>query len=80
MSALYLLATDAAFCCCKPLCGICTSEVRKFFYIFIKALVDMSNEYIYIPRDITKMQHISRPYNAAGLPGCVGSMDVVHVK
>jgi hypothetical protein len=26
------------------------------------------------------MQCISRDYNAAGLPGCVGSMDVVHVK
>jgi hypothetical protein len=80
MSSLYLLATGATFRCCKPLCGICTSEVRKFFYIFIEALVDMKDEYIYIPRNITKMQHISRDYNAAGLPGCVGSMDVVHVK
>jgi hypothetical protein len=80
MSALYLLATGAAFCCCKPLCGIRTLEVRKFFYIFIKALVDMKDEYIYIPRNITEMQHISRHYNAAGLPGCVGSMDLVHVK
>jgi hypothetical protein len=62
------------------LCGICTSEVRKFFYIFIEALVDMKDEYIYIPWNITKMQRISRHYNAAGLPGCVGSMDVVHVK
>ena len=80
MSALYLLATGATFCCCKPLCGICTLEVRKFFYIFIEALVDMKDEYIYIPRNITEMQRISRDYNAAGLPGCVGSMDVVHVK
>ena len=80
MSALYLLATGATFRCCKPLCGICTSEVRKFFYIFIEALVDMKDEYIYIPRNITEMQRISRDYNAAGLPGCVGSMDVVHVK
>jgi hypothetical protein len=80
MSALYLLAMGAAFCCCKPLCSICTSEVRKFFYIFIEALVDMKDEYIYIPRNITEMQRISRHYNTAELPGCVGSMDVVHVK
>jgi hypothetical protein len=35
MSPLYLLATGATFRCCKPLGGICTSEVHKFFYIFI---------------------------------------------
>jgi hypothetical protein len=40
----------------------------------------MKDEYIYIPRNITEMQCISRDYNTAGLPGCVGSMDVVHVK
>ena len=79
-SVLYLMATGAAFRCCKPLCGICTSEVLKFFYIFIEALVEMKDEYIYIPRNITELQHLSRDYNTAGLPGCVGSMDVVHVK
>jgi hypothetical protein len=52
----------------------------QVFYVFIEALVDMKDEYIYIPRNITKMQRISRDYNAAGLPGCVGSMDVVNVK
>jgi hypothetical protein len=32
MYALYLLGTGAAFRSCKPLCGISTSEVHKFFY------------------------------------------------
>jgi hypothetical protein len=32
MSALYLLATGAAFHSCKPLCGICTSDVCRFFH------------------------------------------------
>jgi hypothetical protein len=42
--------------------------------------VDMKDEYIYLPQNITKLQRINRGYNAAGLPGCVGFMDVVHVK
>jgi hypothetical protein len=42
--------------------------------------VEMKDEYIYIPRNIIELQRVSRDYNAAGLPGCVGSMDVVHVK
>jgi hypothetical protein len=80
MSALYILGTGAAFYSCKPLCGMSTSEVRKFFYTYIEALVDMKDEYICLPWNITKLQCINRDYNAAGLPGCAGSMDVVHVK
>ncbi len=80
MSALYLLGTGAAFCSCKPLCVMSTSEVCKFFYTFIEALVDMKDEFICLPWNITKLQLVNRDYNAAGLPGCVGSMDVVHVK
>jgi hypothetical protein len=80
MSGLYLLGTGAAFCSCKPLCGISTSEVRKFFYTFIEALVDMKDEYICLPWNLTELQCVNKDYNAAGLPGYVGSMDVVHVK
>jgi hypothetical protein len=38
MSALYLLATGAAFHSCKPLCGICTSDVRRFFSFSLRPL------------------------------------------
>ncbi len=51
-----------------------------FFYIFIEALVEMKDEYICIPRNITELRRVSWDYNVVGLPGCVGSMDVVHVK
>jgi hypothetical protein len=49
ISALYILGSGAAFCSCNPLCGISTSEVQKFFYIFIEALVDMKrNIYFFL--------------------------------
>ncbi len=47
MSSLYLLGTGVAFRLCRSLCSICTSEVRKFFYVFLDAIVDMKDEYIY---------------------------------
>ncbi len=31
-------------------------------------------------RNITELQCINKDYNTTGLPGCVGSMDMVHVK
>jgi hypothetical protein len=80
MTALYLLGLGAAFRSCKRLCGISTSEVQKFFYTFIEALIDMKDDYICLPRNLTKLKHVNKDYNTAGLPGCVGSMDVVHVK
>ena len=74
MSALYLLGTGAAFRSCRSLCSISTSEVRKFFYIFLDAIVDMKEEYIYMPRTITELKSVNKSYNAVGLPGCCGSI------
>ena len=50
------------------------------FFIFIEALVDMKEEYLFLPRNLTELNHVNKDYSAAGLPGCVGFMDVVHVK
>ena len=33
-----------------------------------------------MPRNITQLRRITNFYKEAGLPGCCGSMDVVHVK
>ncbi len=54
MSALYILGSGAAFRFCKPLCGISTLEIQKFFYIFIEALVDMKEVYIFLPCNLTE--------------------------
>ena len=80
MSALYLLGTGAAFQSCRSLCSISTSEVRKFFYVFLDAIVDMKEEYIYMPRTMSELKSVNKSYNSVGLPGCCGSIDVVHVK
>ena len=80
MSALYLLGTGAAFRSCRSLCLISTSEVRKFFYVFINAIVDMKDEYICMPTNLSELNRVSKCYDIVGLPGCMGSIDVVHVK
>jgi hypothetical protein len=33
-----------------------------------------------LPHNLTELNQVSKYYKAVGLPGCVGSMDVVHVK
>jgi len=59
MSTLFLLGMGAVFRSCKPLCGISTSEVRKFFNTFIEALVDMKDEYTCLPQNITELQCVN---------------------
>jgi len=80
MSALYVLGHGAGFRSCRALCNISTSEVRKFFHLFLDALVAMQDNYISLPSDMAALRRVSRDYEENGLPGCVGSMDVVHVK
>jgi len=80
MSSLYLLGTGAAFRSCRALCSICTSEVRKFFYVFLNAIVDMKDEYVCMPTNLAELNRVSKCYDMVGLPGCMGSIDVVHVK
>jgi hypothetical protein len=80
MSALYRLGHGAGFRSCKALCNISTYEVRKFFHRFLDAMVDMQDKFIALPSDMTSLLRVSKDYEAVGLPGCVGSMDVVHVK
>jgi hypothetical protein len=43
-------------------------------------MVDMKDECIFLLRNLTELNHVILFYNAVGLPGCIGSMDVVHVK
>jgi hypothetical protein len=80
MSALHLLVSGASFQLCKALCNISTLEVHKFFFLFLDAIVDMKDEYVSLPQNLTELNQVSNYYKAVGLPGCVGSMDVVHVK
>jgi hypothetical protein len=80
MSSLYILGRGAAYRSCQDMCNISTSDVRKFFHVFLKAIVDMRDEQIYMPRNRNELERISCFYDHVGLPGCCGSMDVVHVK
>jgi hypothetical protein len=48
--------------------------------VFLDAIVDMKDDYVYMPKKITELNRVSSCYGVAGLPGCIGSIDVVHVK
>ena len=80
MSALYRLGNGNSFRQLRSMCHISVSEARKFFSDFLDAMVEMKDEYIYLPRNVVELRRTSKCYEEVGLLGCCGSMDVVHVK
>ncbi len=55
MSALYILGKGAAFCSCRALYNISTSQVRKFFFKFLDVFMDMHEEYIKLPGNVAEL-------------------------
>jgi hypothetical protein len=54
--------------------------VCKFFFDFLDAIVDMKDEYIFLPANVAALTRVMKCYESVGLPGACGSMNVVHVK
>jgi len=79
ISALYILGTGAGFCTVYPLTHISVSKIEKFFHRFLDIFMDMRDEYISLPLNLTALTKSLKWYFAVGLPGACGSMDVVHV-
>jgi hypothetical protein len=80
MSLLHILGKGASFRCCRTLTHISMPEVHKFFFNFLDAMVDMKDEYIFLPEKVAALACTMKLYESVGLPGACGSMDVVHVK
>lgn len=49
---------------------------QSFFHEFCEKFVTLRDEYISSQSDV---QHVEHMYNSLGLPGCVGSVDCVHI-
>ena len=64
----------------KTLTHICASDHSKFFLTFVDRISSISHEYVFMPRTPEELELIMRRYEEEGLPGCAGSVDVVHVK
>jgi hypothetical protein len=80
MLALYPLGNGNSFRQLWSMCHISVSEARKFFSNFLDVMVEMKDEYIYLPLNVVELRRTSKFDKEVGLPGCCGSMDIVHVK
>ena len=80
LSCLNILAHGTPFRALESSTNISYSEIRKFFHFFLDKMCSIQDEFIYLPRDEEELNETMEQYESVGLPGCIGSIDVVHIK
>ena len=80
MAALAVLGHGMPFRLCSLGSNISKEEHRVFFHRFIDYFFANHEKYVYLPRDIDELKEVMARYTEVGLPGAMGSKDVVHVK
>ena len=79
-SLAVLAGTVQSFCQLLILTNICATEHSYFFLCFVDRIKSISGEYIYHPCDEDEVKQTLACYEEVGLPGAVGSVNVVHIK
>ena len=80
LGALSILGHGLPFTVVSTYSNISKEEHRLFFHKFIEYFFVHHQEYIYLPKDADELRSVSQKYREVGLPGAMGSKDVVHVK
>ena len=79
LGALFVLATGDSHFVCSTCSNISEEVHRSFFLKWIFNMASIKERYIYMPLDDASYQKVVGEYTARGFPGCVGSVDCVHI-
>ena len=80
LGVLKVLGHHCPFRTLKSDTNISTYEHRAFFHYFIDRMYGIRHEFIDYPSSEEDLGEIVQRYEANYLPGCGGSVDVVHIK
>jgi hypothetical protein len=79
VGALYALANGASQFMVSRHTNLSEEIHRSFFLKWLHHMALISDEYIYMPRDDATYKRVVGEYTARGFPGCIGSIDCVHI-
>ena len=80
LACLNVLAHGTPFRCLPLNTHISTNEHRLYFLKFVKMFSKNRKQYISLPRNKEELEEVMGRYRDVGLPGAMGSVDVVHCK
>ena len=79
LGALYVLGNGATQFQVSIQTNLSEEVHRSFFLSWISKMSSIKDEYIFMPTTDEQFEKVVGEYSARGLPGCVGSVDCVHV-
>ena len=79
LGALYILGTAATPFVVSLNTNLSEEVHRVFFLDWIDKMSSLKDEFIFMPRNRDEYNFVVGEYTEMGLPGCVGSIDCVHI-
>jgi hypothetical protein len=79
LGALFVLAQGVSHVICSTCSNLSEELHRCFFHEWIRNMSSIKDEFIFMPQDDRTFQKVTEEYAARDLPGCVGSVDCVHI-
>ena len=80
LACLNVLAHGTPFRCLPLNTHISANEHRLYFLKFVEMFSRNQKQYISLPRNYEELEEVMGRYRDVGLPGAMGSVDVVHCK
>ena len=81
LGTLRMLGKGCSWDLLYELSGVSAEVHRRWTLKFIaKFALEMFPVYVHGPRDNSEMEKVSSLYAASGFPGCIGSIDCVHIR
>ena len=60
--------------------GIALSTIAAYYHCFVRQFVDdFYSDWVYLPTTPEEIEEVTNVYGVQGFPGCVGSLDCVHM-
>ena len=79
LGALFVLAQGVSHVICSTCSNLSEELHRCFFHEWIRNMSSIKDEFIFMSQDDRTFQKVTEEYAARDLPGCVGSVDCVHI-
>ena len=79
LGALFVLGNGCTHYIVSTQTNISEEVHRKFFLSWTASMASVKEEFVFLPNDEESFNRVVGEYMIRGLPGCVGSVDCVHI-
>ena len=79
LGSLHFIGYDTTFQFIHSQTEIDPETHRKFHHRWTSGMAALKDQFIYLPRTESELRFVADQYDCYGFPGCIGSIDAVHI-